>query len=187
MGKLDPTYELHLQNAYWHYYNKSTIEPFFIDTTNFSLDAGFYEMQQESNNALRFLESNGYIEQLVINEKYQSYKITQKGLDYFASPQTAIQNVTTIHQGNQSSTIIGNSNILNTSICGDVFIDIQSSELDNEHKILLTKLFAEISNTENKISIKDKIKNFVYDITTGVVTDSAKAALVFAISKSLGL
>ena len=91
--------------------------------------------------------------------------------------------MTTINQGDKSSTIIGNGNIVNTTFGSDVFIDIQKSALDNEHKILLTQLFAEMSKSTDKSTIRDKISKFVYDVTTGVVTDSAKAALIFAISK----
>jgi len=180
---LDKKLEMLLEDACWYYHNKSKTEQFRINTNEYTPGDGFYEMQQETNDALRFLESNGYIEQLVISAKCQSYKIAQKGLEYFDPPQTPIQNITTITQGNKSNAIIGNRNTLNMNINGDIFIDIQSSEFDNEHKILLTRLFAEISKTTENSSITDIIKKFVYEITAGAVTDSAKAALVFAISK----
>jgi hypothetical protein len=137
---LDKKLETLLENACWYYYNKSKTEPFRINTNEYIPGDGFYEIQQETNYALRFLESNGYIEQLFISAKCQSYKITQKGLEYFDPPQNPTQNITTINQGNKSNAIIGDRNTLNMNINSDIFIDIQASEFDNEHKILLTKL-----------------------------------------------
>lgn len=187
MGKLATVYEMHLTDAYHYYYNHSKTEAMYISTMACCPGDGFYEMQQEAFEQLKFLENSGYIEKLTIDEKFYSFRITQKGLDYFDAPTSSIQNITTITQGNQSNAVIGNENTIHTNISHDVFIDIQVSDFDDEHKVLLTKLFAEINKSTNEVTTTSKIKDFVYNITTGAVTDSAKAALVFAMSKLFGL
>lgn len=98
----------------------------------------------------------------------------------------AIKHITKITQGHGGNVIIGNHNSISSNV-GNILIDIKASSFDDIHKTMLTEIFSEYAKTNNKSTLLNKAEKFIYEVTTGAVSDSAKSALVFLVSKLIGV
>lgn len=103
----------------------------------------------------------------------------------YVRPQS-IKHITKITQGHGGNVIIGNHNSISGNI-SNILVDIKASSLDDIHKTMLTEIFSEYAKTNSKTTFLNKVEKFIYEATTGAVSDSAKSALVFLISKLIGV
>lgn len=139
------------------------------------------EEKRDAYNALDFLKECGYIDYSARAVGFCSFKLTISGIKFIENGYREPATVPVI-QGNNSIYIHGSGNTVSDNY-NQLSADISHADISDEHKQLIESLLYEIKNPHLSQEKKsDKVKSFLFDISSGTISNAAASSLTVLLS-----